>query len=157
MNKRVPSPKLRILSSLALSVAAIIILGAASFAKPGVGAEFSVYKSPWCECCSGWVDLMRAEGHRVIVNDMETLDIIKNLAGVPEDLQSCHTAAVDGYVIEGHVPDADIERLLSERPEARGLAVPGMPSGAPGMGGEPEPYDVVLFSADGATSIYAQY
>lgn len=140
-----------------LSVAAFLGLFAASFAGVAAGAEFAVYKSPWCGCCSNWIKDMRANGHSVTVNDLESVDSIKDMAGVPEDLQACHTALVDGFVIEGHVPAADIERLLSERPEARGLAVPGMPMGAPGMGGEPEPYDVVLFTADGATSIYAQY
>ncbi len=140
-----------------LSVAVFSGLFVASFAGSVTGAEFAVYKTPWCGCCAGWVKDMEANGHLVSVTDMESLDSIKAMAGVPDDLQACHTALVDGYVIEGHVPAVDIERLLSERPKATGLAVPGMPMGAPGMGGEPEPYDVVLFSADGATSIYAQY
>ncbi|VAW22196.1 CopG protein [hydrothermal vent metagenome] len=154
---RVLSKKAWLGSSLTLYVAAFLALGVASFASSAAAAEFDVYKTPWCGCCSGWVDDMVANGHSVIVNDLETLDSIKQMAGVPEDLQACHTALVEGYVIEGHVPAADIARLLAERPEATGLAVAGMPMGAPGMGGEPEPYDVVLFSDDGTTSVYAQY
>jgi len=140
-----------------LPIAAFLGLFATSFAVPAAAAEIDVYKTPWCGCCSGWVDEMVANGHSVTVNDMETLDSIKLMAGVPPELEACHTALVDGFVIEGHVPAADVARLLTERPEAKGLAVPGMPMGAPGMGGEAEPYDVVLFTADGATSIYASY
>lgn len=121
-------------------------------------AEFTVYKSPLCGCCSKWVDHLKANGHTVVTNDVENLDMIKKMAGIPERLQSCHTAMVDGYVIEGHVPTKDIKRLLAERPKAKGLAVPGMPTGSPGMeGGAPDKYDVKLFKTDGSENVYARY
>ena len=128
-------------------------LSASAFA-----AEITVYKTPWCGCCSKWVDHLQAYGHDVTIKNMENLDVIKKMAGVPESLQSCHTAAVDGYVIEGHVPAKDIDRLLAEHPKARGLSVPGMPVGSPGMeGGTADRYDVIMFGTDGSTSVYAQH
>lgn len=143
---------------LLLSVALAAGIVGTSLSAPALAAEITVYKSPWCGCCSKWADHLQAKGHTVATKNMESLDAIKKLAGVPEDLQSCHTAMVDGYVLEGHVPAKDIERLLAERPKARGLAVPGMPVGSPGMeGGAPERFDVMLFGTDGSTSVYARY
>lgn len=141
-----------------LSVALAAGIVGTSLSAPAYAAEITVYKSPWCGCCSKWADRLQAKGHTVTTKNMENLDAIKKLAGVPEDLQSCHTAMVDGYVVEGHVPAKDIERLLGERPKAKGLAVPGMPVGSPGMeGGAPERFDVMLFNTDGSTSVYARY
>lgn len=138
--------------ALAAGVAAALPLA------PAQAAEFTVHKSPWCGCCGNWIKHLEANGHSVVTKDTEDLDALKKLAGVPEPLQSCHTAMVEGYVIEGHVPAKDIERLLAERPKATGLAAPGMPSGSPGMeGGTPEKYDVLLFQSDGSTSIYARH
>ncbi|HBT43000.1 MAG TPA: hypothetical protein DEB21_13595, partial [Rhodospirillaceae bacterium] len=89
--------------------------------------------------------------------EMEDLTAIKKMTGVPEPLQSCHTAVIDGYVIEGHVPASDVARLLQEKPKARGLAVPGMPVGSPGMEGpNPQPYEVLLFQADGSAAVYSR-
>jgi hypothetical protein len=111
--------------------------------------RITVYKSPWCGCCEAWVDHVRAAGFAAEVHDVEDLAAIKRLAGVPDRLGSCHTASVSGYAIEGHVPADVIRRLLDERPAVRGLAVPGMPVGSPGMEGpSPEPYTVYSF-ADG--------
>ncbi len=141
----------------ALAFGSILMLAGAFFAGPALAAEFSVYKSPWCGCCSGWIEEMEKAGHTASVTDLEDLEDIKRLAGVPEPLQSCHTAIVEGYVVEGHVPAADIERMLAERPDALGISVPGMPMGSPGMGGDPEPFDVLLFKADGTASVYARY
>jgi len=141
----------------AVIVMAIAIAGAWASA-PAVAGEITVYKSPWCGCCSSWADHMRANGHSVTTKEVEDLDAIKRMAGVPEPLQSCHTAVIDGYVIEGHVPAEDVARLLSERPDAKGLSVPGMPMGSPGMeGGTPERYDVMLFGADGSAEVYAPH
>jgi hypothetical protein len=129
-----------------------------SLSGPASAAELTVYKSPWCGCCASWIDGLKAEGHSVTAKDIEDLDAIKKMAGVPDALQACHTALVDGYVIEGHVPVKDIERLLAERPEAKGLAVPGMPGGSLGMeGAAPEPYEVIFFKSDGTQSVYARY
>ena len=111
-----------------------------------------VTKDPTCGCCSGWVDHLRASGFTAEVVESSEINRVKVRLGVPQDLASCHTAEIDGYVIEGHVPAPAIRRLLAERPQARGLAVPGMPVGSPGMevaGTEPETYDVILFGPGG--------
>lgn len=135
-----------------------IAAGFAGTSPPAYAAEFTVYKSPWCGCCSTWADHLKANGHSVTTENLESLDIIKKMAGVPEPLEACHTALVGGYVVEGHVPAKDIERLLAERPKAKGLAVPGMPGGSPGMeGATPDRYDVLLFQADGSATVYARY
>jgi hypothetical protein len=123
------------------------------------GAEMTVYKDPNCGCCSKWVKHMTAAGHTV--NTVNTKDMIniKRTLGVPEQLYSCHTAKIDGYVLEGHVPATDVEKLLSERPKARGLAVPGMPFGSPGMevpGVSPDSYEVILFD-DKQDKVFSRY
>jgi len=118
--------------------------------------RITVYKSPWCGCCEAWVDHLRAGGFAAEVHDVEDLTPIKRIAGVPSGLGSCHTASVNGYAIEGHVPADVIRRLLDERPAVRGLAVPGMPIGSPGMEGpSPEAYAVYAFTADGRARRYA--
>lgn len=105
-----------------------------------------VTKSPTCGCCEAWVDLARTAGFAVETVDVMDMDSVKNDAGVPRHLQSCHTAMIDGYVIEGHVPFSAIEKLLAERPEVTGISVPGMLAGTPGMGDYPTTkFDVVSF------------
>jgi hypothetical protein len=123
-------------------------------------AEFPkvvVYKSEHCGCCVGWVRHMEAAGFKVEVVNQENLDPIKRLLGVPPKLESCHTAKVDRYYIEGHIPAEDVIRMLTEKPLAAGLAVPNMPIGSPGMeqGNRREPYDVLLVQRNGKTSVYA--
>lgn len=116
------------------------------------GPKITVTKDPNCGCCSGWLDHLKAEGFAVEVIESTALDRVKARLGVPNDLAACHTAEVAGYVIEGHVPAVAIRRLLSEKPQAKGLAVPGMPVGSPGMevaGAQADVYDVVLFGAFG--------
>ncbi len=109
-----------------------------------------VHKDPNCGCCTGWIRHLQKAGFSVEAIETADLQAVRTRLGVPEDLASCHTAEVAGYVVEGHVPAVAITRLLSERPAARGLSVPGMPIGSPGMeGGVPERYDVILFAADG--------
>lgn len=116
----------------------------------------TVYKSPSCGCCAEWVKHMRAAGFTVNVKDMADVTPMKDEAGVPADLRSCHTALVGGYAIEGHVPADLVKKLLVEHPKAVGLAVPGMVSGSPGMeGGPKQAYDVVEWTRDGKTSVYA--
>lgn len=125
---------------------------------PAVADELVVYKSPSCGCCQGWAGHLRSNGFRVTVKNVDDLDPIKASAGVPDALISCHTAMVGGYVIEGHVPAASIRRLLAERPDVRGLAVPGMPAGSPGMeGAGSEPYTVLAFDAAGRTRFWDAY
>ena len=118
----------------------------------------TVYKSPTCGCCSGWADQMRRAGFPVEVHEMSDLSGLKADAGVPPRLQSCHTATVGDYVLEGHVPADLVKKMLEEKPEIAGLAVPGMPRGSPGMempNGAKDAYDVVAFTAEGSSSVYA--
>ncbi|WP_247716947.1 DUF411 domain-containing protein [Gymnodinialimonas ceratoperidinii] len=121
----------------------------------------TVYLSPTCGCCSAWVEHARTAGYdlTVIESDQEELMRQKSERGVDDALAGCHTVEVDGYTIEGHVPMEDIARLLSDRPDAIGLAVPGMPSGSAGMDmdGRVDPFDVILFSAIGERSVFASY
>jgi len=116
----------------------------------------TVTKDPNCSCCAGWIEHLRKAGFPVTVVDIPDVKPTKARLGVPDALASCHTAEVDGYVIEGHVPADAIERLLRERPQATGLAVPGMPAGSPGMSGEPEIFEVILFSPT-AQSAFGHY
>lgn len=122
-------------------------------------ATVLIYKTPTCGCCTLWADHMRAEGFAVEMRDLPDLTAVKDSLGVPGMLGSCHTAVVDGYVVEGHVPAGEVKRLLRERPAVRGLAVPGMPIGSPGMevpGRAPDTYDVVGFGPEGLLR-YATY
>ncbi|NOD48455.1 MULTISPECIES: DUF411 domain-containing protein [Ruegeria] len=145
-----------------------ILTYAAGFASTAPFATFAqntpsihVLKDPNCGCCSAWIDILRQEGFRVTEErSFGTLLVRHKLDnGIPEKMISCHTGEIDGYMIEGHVPVADIRRLLEERPSAIGLAVPGMPFGSPGMGPEDrrEAYDVFLFRRDGATEVFTSY
>jgi hypothetical protein len=120
-------------------------------------AHMVVHKSPTCGCCGLWVEHMQQAGFSVEVIETEDLAPVKERLGVPYGKGSCHTAEVDGYVIEGHVPAEDIRRLLAERPKARGLVLPGMPLGSPGMetpDGRVQPYTVELVADDGSTSAF---
>jgi hypothetical protein len=145
------------------------ILGAAGSVLLGAGARWSlalaatpiaVYKSRTCGCCTKWVDHLQANGFTPTVRDEEQMDELKDEMGIPSAVRSCHTAVVGGYLIEGHVPAGDIQRLLAKRPKVAGLAVPGMPSRSPGMAqpGEPEGgYDVLAFQSDGSTQLFASH
>lgn len=120
----------------------------------------TVYKSPTCGCCGKWVDLMRNAGFEITVDNYADLSMVKAQHGVTEQLQSCHTALVGDYVIEGHMPVDAIERLLAEQPDVMGLAVPGMPIGSPGMeveGRANAPFDVLRFDASGQAEVFASY
>jgi len=122
-------------------------------------ADATVYKDPNCGCCNKWIDHLKRAGFMVEAYNRDDMAKIKAELGVPRGLESCHTALIEGYVVEGHVPIADIERMLTEKPDGLGLAVPGMPIGSPGMeyGDEKEPYSVVLFRADGRQSVFSRY
>jgi hypothetical protein len=118
-----------------------------------------VSKNASCGCCGLWVEHMRQAGFAVEVHDIDNLDPIKTRVGVPAGKGSCHTAEVGGYFIEGHVPAADIKRLLAEKPDAKGLVLPGMPMGSPGMEmpGMEQPYSVELVARDGSTRVFAKH
>ncbi len=119
---------------------------AETHATPAEPGTMHVTKSPTCGCCAAWVDLAREAGYEVETADTRGITAVKQEAGIPGDLWACHTAVIDGYVVEGHVPFAAVARLLAERPEIDGIAVPGMPAGSPGMGDDPAArYDVVAF------------
>lgn len=118
----------------------------ASGARADTPPHLVVFRDPGCGCCHKWVEHLEANGFTATVHDAPSMKAVKARLGVPPEIASCHTAEIGGYVIEGHVPAVAIRRLLAERPEGRGLAVPGMPVGSPGMeGGEPETYEVLLF------------
>ncbi|PFG10858.1 MULTISPECIES: DUF411 domain-containing protein [unclassified Marinobacter] len=141
-----------------------IILGASlSFGSALVSAEternIHVYKSPTCGCCTDWVKHLEDNGFEVDVSEVDNVTPVKIEAGLTPALASCHTAFIDDYVIEGHVPADDIKRLLSQTPQARGLSVPGMPAGSPGMemGDRKDPYQVLLFNANGQTRVFAEH
>lgn len=122
------------------------------------GEVVKVYKAPTCGCCSGWADHLREAGYTVEEIETQDLASIKVAHGIDSQLQSCHTALVAGYVIEGHVPAEDVRRLLAERPDLKGLAVPGMPGGSPGMEMAPkEDYEVLAFDERGRTSVWAAH
>ena len=140
---------------------AIICLVLSSIPSLAGSPVFQVSKTPSCGCCLAWVDHIRAAGYEVRTSDMDmgTLTQKKTQLGITPQYASCHTATIDGYVIEGHVPVEDIERLLKQRPEAIGLSAPGMPVGSPGMemGSERDAYDVVLILKDGSSKLWSSY
>jgi hypothetical protein len=119
--------------------------------------DVTVHRDPSCGCCGAWAEHLRRAGFPVRIAETSNLNSIKQRLGVPADLMSCHTAEVSGFVIEGHVPAGAVRRLVAERPQAVGLAAPGMPAGSPGMeGGSPETYEVILFGPEGRR-IFARY
>ncbi len=124
-----------------------------------LASEVFVYKNPNCGCCDKWVKHLEEHGFTVKSQNASNLSSIKEKLGISKELSSCHTAVVEGYVIEGHVPAEDVKRLLTERSEIRGLSVPEMPIGSPGMeqGNKKEEYDVLAISNDGSTSVYSSY
>ncbi len=145
-----------------------LLAGAASLAAAAPLAlraeatlSIHVLKDPNCGCCTAWIDILEAEGFRVTTEarDPDALMRHKRDSGIPREMVSCHTASIDGYMVEGHVPVADILRLLAERPDAVGIAVPGMPFGSPGMGPEEEreAYDVFLMRRNGGTEVFSRY
>ena len=121
--------------------------------------ELTVFRSPTCGCCGQWIEHMKAAGFNVKDEIIEDVNSIKEQYGLPGTLASCHTAIADGYVIEGHIPAEDVQRLLLDKPDIAGIAVPGMPIGSPGMesGDYVEPYAVFSFIEDGSTKIFAEH
>lgn len=143
----------RLISTSALA-AALSLPALAMAAAPVI----DVYKSEFCGCCAAWVEHLKANGFAPTVKNVANPSDYRERGGIPDELGSCHTAIVKGYAIEGHVPASDIKRLLAEKPKAKGLAVPAMPLGSPGMEGpRKDPYDVLLVQADGKTKVFKHY
>ena len=140
-----------------LSLAVSLSRASGAMAKP---VAITVYKDPSCGCCTKWVEHLRTSGFAPIVHDRPDMDALKDSLGVPAALRSCHTAVAGRYVIEGHVPAADLKKLLAATPaNVVGIAVPGMPVGSPGMemGTRADRYEVIAFGAKGATSVFARH
>ncbi|MEP6779762.1 MAG: DUF411 domain-containing protein [Gemmatimonadaceae bacterium] len=143
-------------ASLAGAALAAPIISQTLSAQAPPPTQMVVYKDPGCGCCKDWVKIMQKAGFAVTAHDTADMNTVKATMGVPTNLQSCHTAIVGSYVFEGHVPADLVKKLLAEKPVARGLAVPGMPNGSPGMEGPTkDKYDVVLFERSGKTRVYA--
>jgi len=150
------------MSRVRLVVIALVamIAGGLSLGAQSKPETVTVYKDATCGCCAKWVDHLRANGFATKVSESANMNVVKEQNHVPRQTRSCHTALVSGYVIEGHVPAADIQRLLKERPTGvTGLAVPGMPIGSPGMeqGSTVQPYSVMAFDKEGRTHVFASH
>ena len=145
---------LRILGARSLPLAPVLAM-----AQSPKLLAIDVYKSPTCGCCEDWVKHLRANGFTVTTHDVEDTGVYRTKYGIPDRFGSCHTGVIAGYGIEGHVPAADIKKLLASKPQAAGLAVPGMPAGSPGMeyGSRKDPFDVLLVKANGAASVFSSY
>ena len=138
---------------IGLAWAGSVWMAAQSSAKP----QMTVYKSSTCGCCSKWVEHMQANGFEVKAIDVDDIDKVKRERGVPDSAASCHTAVVNGYLVEGHVPADAVLEMLKEKPAIAGIAVPGMPMGAPGMevpSGQKDAYSIVSFDKAGKTTVY---
>ena len=142
-----------------LSAGALAAISAVPALAAPSAAGLQVFKSPTCGCCGAWVEHMRAAGFTATVTEVDDTKAVRKRLGLPDRYGSCHTATVAGYVIEGHVPAAEVKRLLTMRPMALGLAVPGMPPSAPGMDvpGRQDPYDVLLIGTEGRSKVFATY
>jgi hypothetical protein len=141
---------------IAISTGTAVTIAPSALRAVETPVKMTVYKSPSCGCCKEWVKYMEGQGFSAAVVDMNDLSDIKRSSGVPIKLESCHTALVDAYVIEGHVPADLVKKILAERPKITGLAVPGMPVDAPGMGNGKTPYDVIAWDKAGKTSVFAK-
>ena len=156
------------MAKLRLNRRQLLIFGSSSIAAAPMtgfaneaGTNIHVVKNPQCGCCNAWIEVLEVDGFNVTTEDRSNSDlaVFKFESGIPKDMMSCHTAKIGGYFIEGHVPASDIKRLIKERPDALGLAVPAMPYGSPGMGPEDqrEAYDVYIISADGTAEVFQHY
>lgn len=139
------------MSRLVLALSALFLLSA-----PAVAAEkkATVYKTPTCGCCKGYVKHMRDAGWQVAVKDLDDLDMVKKIMGIAGNMQSCHTVTVGKYVVEGHVPLAYVDKMIAEQPDIRGIALPGMPTGVPGMEGERMP--ITIYTLEAEPKVYAR-
>ncbi|WP_369158215.1 DUF411 domain-containing protein [Candidatus Thiodiazotropha sp. LNASS1] len=136
----------------------LLLLAALTLSTHSFAADVIVYKSPTCGCCNDWVKHLQQNGFSVQAHDRSDMQLVKRTLNVPQGLQSCHTAVVGDYVVEGHVPAKEIVRLLREKPAVKGISVPGMPMGSPGMEGpRKDNYDVLIFDEKGKTEVYSRY
>ena len=144
-----------ILAAIALG----LLSGNPALADDGIVKDIVVYKNPECGCCTKWVRYLETQGYNVTIESTRDVYEVKKRLGVPERLAACHTAVIDGYVIEGHITHRDIKRLLLFRPDVTGIAVPGMPIGTPGMeqGNIKQPYKVMTFDAQGNTEVFVEH
>jgi hypothetical protein len=139
-------------------LATLLMLGATAVVQAQAAELVDVYKSPYCGCCGKWVAHMEKNGFKVNIHEVSDVPGARKKLGIPDKLGSCHTSKVGNYVVEGHVPAADIKRLLKEQPKALGLAVPSMPPGSPGMDvPNSPPYETLLVQADGSTRVFARH
>ena len=157
MDKKIQLSRRQLLICASSSIVAAPLAGLANDADTNI----HVVKNPQCGCCNAWIEILKDDGFNVTTEDRSDSDlaVFKFESGIPKDMMSCHTAKIGGYFIEGHVPASDIKRLIEERPDALGLAVPAMPYGSPGMGPEDqrEAYDVFLIRADRTAEIFQHY
>lgn len=145
---------------LLLGAGLLIGMGGTACAQTSGTRNLTVFKTPTCACCDGWIAHMREAGFTTTITVLPSLESVRSSRGMPHALASCHTGLIDGYLVEGHVPAQDVVRLLTERPRALGLAVPAMPLGSPGMEtpqGHREPYDTLLVLPSGATRVFARH
>jgi len=129
------------------------------FTSSAIAADMTIYKSPYCGCCTAWAEQVEEAGFEVTIIEQDNNNEIRQAHGITPQLTSCHTAKIGDYVLEGHVPIADIKRMLKEKPAIAGLAVPGMPASSPGMDvpGNSDPYQVIAFRKNGQKAVYNQY
>lgn len=140
------------------SIRLALAAGLLAFSSAAHAATMTVYKSASCGCCAKWIEHVKKHGFAVKAVNVDDIMAVKAKAGIPDRLASCHTTMVGGYVVEGHVPAADIKKLLAQKPKAKGIAVPGMPAGSPGMeAAYKQPYQTLLLKGDGSTAVFAQH
>ncbi|GAB1543561.1 DUF411 domain-containing protein [Scytonema sp. NUACC21] len=142
-----------------MSCATAAVAGEGNTASFSGTQEITVYRSPYCSCCGGWVEHMQKHGFKIKDIKTDEIEAIKQKYNLPPQLASCHTAIVDGYVMEGHIPADNIKRLLKQKPNVAGLAVPGMPVGTPGMemGSKKQPFAVMAFDSNGDVTVFQEY
>ena len=143
-----------------MGAAVFIGMGGSACAQTRPSRNLTVFKTPTCACCDAWIAHMRQAGFTTTITVLPSLQSVRSSRGMPDALASCHTGLIDGYLVEGHVPAPDVIRLLTERPAAVGVAVPGMPLGSPGMEspkGRKEPYDTLLVLRSGASRVFARH
>lgn len=145
--------------SILLTAAIYFLAATVAFASDDLVKDIVVYKNPECGCCTKWVSYLEEHDYNVTIEHTRDVYVEKKRLGVPEKLAACHTAVIDGYVVEGHITHRDIKRLLLFRPDITGIAVPGMPIGTPGMerGGSKQPYNVMSFDEKGNVDIFVKH